>query len=59
MRFCPKYNRSEDDYDLDHEINATVYKTLEVIKEAKDRAKTAEDEKKILKAIAQTILEAI
>ena len=39
--------------------NEVVDKTLEFIEEAKQKAQTEEDAKKMLKAIAQTILEHI
>ena len=59
MRETGRYNRSENEYDIDHEINEVVDKTLEFIEEAKQKAQTEEDAKKMLKAIAQTILEHI
>ena len=59
MKYVGRYDRSENEYDIDHEINEVVDKTLEFIEEAKQKARTEEDAKKMLKAIAQTILEHI
>ena len=57
MLYTGKYERSLDEYDIDHEINAATDKTLLLVAECKHAAKDKKDARKILKAVMATILD--